>query len=126
MDDYREAVPIEPLAQPVYPPHALAAKAGRMTVGVKITVDENGRVTDVVPSLLTLTTPGRFGDDFMAAIATAVRQWRFRPAQVEHVELVQNGSTAYSRVLHSEATDTHFDLAFTFTATGEVVSAPGK
>ncbi|MDB6115611.1 MAG: hypothetical protein JWQ62_2556 [Lacunisphaera sp.] len=40
--------------------------------------------------------------------------------------MVQNGATAYSRVLSSEATGTHFDLSFTFTATGGVVSGSGK
>lgn len=64
MEDYREARPVYPLINPVYPPRALKAKAGWATVGVRITVDPMGRVSDVAPSMLVFSTPGPFADDF--------------------------------------------------------------
>jgi len=64
MEQYEEASPITPLAMPVYPARALAAKAGRVTIGVKITVDATGRVSDIGPSLRAVTIPSRFDADF--------------------------------------------------------------
>jgi TonB family protein len=117
---YSDARPIHPLLLPVYPPKALAAKAGAATVAVKVTVDANGRVTDIRPSLLSLSTPGPFADDFRAAVETALRQWRFLPAEVREVEFLEEGGTSYSRLKRSEATEAEFDLSFTFTAAGRV------
>ena len=128
MDDFREAEPINPLATPIYPARALAAKAGAATVGVKILVDAEGRVADVTPSVRTFTTPGRYAEDFFAAVQAAVKQWRFWPARIEHVEFVEApGLVAYSRVIGTEKMETQFELSFTFTATGGVLGgAPGK
>ena len=127
-DDFQEALPIYPLTYPVYPAHALKQKAGLACVGVRVTVDARGQVTEVGPSVVAFTTPGPFADEFFAAVAATVRQWRFRPARIEHVETVQAAGIApYSRVLSSEKVETHFDLAFTFTAAGTVLGAePGK
>lgn len=118
--DYREARLNEPTVQPVYPPRALAARAGWATVGVRITVDGDGRVSDIAPSLLTLSTPGPFADDFQAAVEVAVRQWRFRPAEIIRLEKVETPDVTYNRVASRERVETHFDLAFTFTASGGV------
>ena len=59
-DYYTEAKPIMPLVTPVYPAKALAAKAGLTVVGVHVTVDKEGRVSDVGPSLLAVSIPTRF------------------------------------------------------------------
>jgi len=127
-DDFREATPIYPLLNPVYPAKALSKQGGLATVGVRVTVDAGGRVTDVGPSMLVFSTPGPIADDFMAAVRVAVLQWRFRPAETEQIEWVRPpGMEPYSRVLSTEKTETHFDLAFTFTATGKVLGgADGK
>ena len=120
-EEFREATPFGKLAQPVYPPKALAAKAGLVVVGVRITVDTNGRVTDVGSSLVAFSTPGPWAQDFFAAVEAAVRQWRFRPAAIERNEYVQvPGLQPYSRLLSSENVETHFDLSFTFTESGAV------
>src|SRR6185312_5357528 len=66
-EHYVEAEPIPPLATPVYPAKALAAKAGLVTIGVKISVDTDGRISDVSPSLLTFSTPTRYSDEFEKA-----------------------------------------------------------
>ncbi|MDI1250888.1 MAG: hypothetical protein PSV13_18635 [Lacunisphaera sp.] len=122
MEQYEEASPIQPLATPVYPPRALAAKAGRVTIGVKITVDAAGRVSDIGPSLRAVTIPSRFDEDFQAAVRAAVSQWRFRPAlsyRIEHAPM-PDGST-YQRMIDRRRVETTFDLSFTFTATGAVL-----
>jgi hypothetical protein len=122
-EDFQEAVEIGPLASPIYPRNALAAKTGRVTVGVRITVDASGRVSDVGTSMVTLSTPGPFADDFFTAVNTAVRQWRFRPAEVQRIERVEApGLEPFSRILSREKVETHFDLAFTFTAADGVES----
>lgn len=127
-DYFTDARPIEPLTPPVYPARALAAKAGRVMVGVKITVDATGRVTDVGPSVLALSIPTRFDDDFQEAVRAAVLQWRFRPAQSYHVEVTRvAGGEPELRVTRREYAETYFDVSFTFTAAGTVLGGtPGK
>lgn len=120
LEEYREARPVYPLVNPVYPPQALKARAGRATVGVRITVDVAGRVTDVAPSMLVFSTPGPFADDFRAAVETAVLQWRFRPAEIEKLEFVQAPTVSYNRIIGTQKVETQLDVAFTFTATGGV------
>lgn len=120
VEEYREARPVYPLAHPVYPPRALKARAGRVTVGVRLTVDAAGRVSDVAPSMLVFSTPGPFADDFRAAAETAVRQWRFRPAEIERIEFVQTPTVSYSRVLGRQKVEAQLDVAFNFTAAGGV------
>jgi TonB family protein len=120
LEDYREARPVYPLANPVYPARALKAKAGRATVGVRITVDATGRVSDVAPSMLVLSTPGPWADDFRAAVETAVQQWRFRPAEIEKIEFVITPTVSYSRILSTQKVEAQLDVAFNFTATGGV------
>jgi TonB family protein len=122
MEQYEEASPITPLATPVYPPRALAAKVGRVTIGVKITVDATGRVSDIGPSLRAVTIPSRFDADFQEAVRAAVSQWRFSPALSYRLEDVPmpDGST-YQRMTDRRRVETTFDLSFTFTATGAVL-----
>jgi len=112
---------------PVYPRRALAAKAGWATVGVKITVDSTGRVTDIRPSILTLSTPGPFAADFREAVELALRQWKFYPAENRKVKYVEADGTLFGLVTHADKVETEFDLSFTFTATGRVdLLTPGK
>ena len=80
-EHFIEAEPIRPLATPVYPSKALAAKAGLVTIGVKVTIDVDGRVSDVSPSMLTFSPPTRYADDFQEAVRLAVMKWRFHQAQ---------------------------------------------
>jgi hypothetical protein len=80
--NYRDAQAIHPLVMPVYPPAALAARAGAATVGVRVTVDASGVVTDVRPSMLAVTiTPPEFAEAFREAVEVAVRRWKFAPAR---------------------------------------------
>jgi len=110
-DVFVDAEPLLPLAVPVYPPAALQAKAGWMTVAVRLTVDINGRVSGVAPSPVGFSTPSPFSDLFFAAVEQAVRQWKFVPARIHSGE--PGGETR-----KIEATG---DVSFTFTSTGDVL-----
>ena len=118
--NYFEARLNEPAPMPAYPPRALKAKARLSTIGVHITVDPNGRVSDIRSSMLVFNTPGPFADDFRNAVESAVRQWEFTPARAEHFEIVHEGNATSSRRTHTENVETEFDLSFTFTADGRV------
>lgn len=121
-ESYREAKPVLPLVLPIYPAKALAAKAGMTVVGVHVTVDQDGHVTDIGPSLLAVSIPTKFDAEFQAAVRAAVSLWRFSPAQVYHTEVVNPpGGEPYQRVTDRQNTEAAFDLAFTFTATGAVL-----
>jgi outer membrane biosynthesis protein TonB len=120
-EDFRQAVPLKAtVVLPVYPAKALKAKVGRATVGVQVTVDTAGRVTDIGPSLLTYNTPGPYAEDFHEAVRVAVRQWRFAPAEILQMETAKSGEFTYQRIARSTKTETKLDLAFTFTANGGV------
>ena len=106
---FRDARPDLPLAVPIYPARALAAKAGRVIVGVRVIIDTTGQISSVAPSLRIFSTPGPFEDDFLEAVRAALRQWRFSPAYQERLEDDK-----------FEAIETYYDVAFTFTATGSV------
>ena len=114
------AQPILPLTMPVYPPTALTARAGAVTIGVHLTVDAEGRVSDVRPSLMTLTMPSPFAAEFQAAAETAVAQWRFRPAEIRHLELVKDQGGDFQRVTGREKIEWTFDVEFAFRLSGDV------
>ncbi|MEO6992052.1 MAG: hypothetical protein ABI273_00360 [Lacunisphaera sp.] len=123
VEHYIEAEPILPVAMPVYPAHALAAKAGLVTIGVKISVDADGHVSNISPSLLTFSTPTRYSDEFDEAVRVAVSQWRFHPAQRYSMRIFRTAEGGGPpKETPRENTETYFDLAFTFTASGKVLS----
>jgi TonB family protein len=116
------AQPILPLATPMYPAAALAARAGMATVGVRIVVDAAGRVAEVHPSLAILSMPSPFAAEFQAAVEAAVRQWRFHPAELRQLELVRDPGGDFMRVASREKIEWAFDVEFTFSATGDVLT----
>ena len=119
-----KAEPLEPLATPVYPRVALGRVGRPMTVGVRITVDDTGRVAEVGASLVAFSTGGEWAEEFRAAVEEALAQWRFRPAEFRHLEprASKTGRGGYWQITRTQPTDDGFDLAFTFTAKGDVVS----
>ncbi len=125
--NYREAQAIHPLVMPVYPPAALAAKAGAATIGVRVTIDTHGAVADIRPSLLVVNVaPSVFAAAFREAVEVAVRQWRFAPARVHYLERVTESEFTYERVTRTEMIEAEFDLAFTFTPSGRVEAGDAK
>lgn len=123
MDVVEPPEPIEPLTKPVYPPSALAGRAGVVTVGVRITIDETGRVTDIGESVWALSTPTAWDKEFRAAVDAAVATWRFAPAQRQQVKRVKPRiGPDFVRIERSEAMPWTYDVSFTFSASGDVVS----
>lgn len=119
-----EAQAILPLKLPEYPAAALAAKAGAAIVGVRVVIGTDGRVLSVEPSAAVFSTPGPYAADFLAAVQVAVRQWRFRPAELQELHLAGEGSQSYWRAAKIEPTEAEFTIEFTFTASGQV-QGPG-
>jgi hypothetical protein len=113
------AEPLLPLATPVYPAVALAARA---TVGVRVIVDVTGRVAETRPSLAIVSLPSPFAAEFQAAVEAAVTQWRFRPAEIRHLELVKDPGGDFQRVASREKIEWAFDVEFAFNATGDVLT----
>jgi hypothetical protein len=118
---------LAPRVEPVYPPVALAHHAGRSVVGVRLTIDTAGKVADLEPSPVVFSTPGPFADAFLAAVESAVAQWRFDPAEILHLERVSDADSSnhqgYWRLARREEVEMQFDVMFTFES-GKVVSSP--
>jgi len=117
-----EPQPMGALTTPVYPPAALAARAGLVTVGMALTVDGTGRVSSVAPSLRSYSTPTPWAAEFVAAVEAAVASWRFRPAEIMHFEVVRHPNGNYMRLLSREKMEWKYDVSFTFGATGDVLA----
>ena len=105
------------LAKPVYPRDALVARAGECVIFVTITIDTDGRVSDVRNSWQRLNIPNRFSDRFLAAVRTAVEKWRFEPARNVYWQKDASGELKYVR---TEIVAARTDIKFTFEASGTV------
>lgn len=119
-DQYVAPRPIGDLPEPVYPAAALAANEGPVSIGMRLVVDTEGRVTDISPSMLTLSLPSRFSAEFRAAIETAVAAWRFRPAEIRHFTAVTNKDGTYRSLTGTEKTEWALHVVFRFNITGAV------
>jgi hypothetical protein len=124
MDVKYKAEPIEPLATPVYPRAALGRVRVPMMVGVRISVDGTGRVAQVGGSLVAFSSGGEFAEEFREAVEAAMAQWRFHPAELRHLvpKTGKSGRGGYWQVTQVQPTDDAFDVAFTFSTKGEVLT----
>jgi hypothetical protein len=122
-----EARLLEPVAKPAYPSAARRGSADTALVGVRITIDVDGRVTDVGESLACFSTPGPLAKDFREAVEAAVAQWKFMPAKRRQLEPVrmQDGGF-YWRNAGEEKVESALDVASTFGAGGEISSQPAR
>jgi outer membrane biosynthesis protein TonB len=120
--------PILPLASPVYPKNALGSYKGTVTVGIRINIDRTGMVSGIEPSLVVFSTPNSYDRGFREAVETAVRQWHFLPARLLRPStLIPIDGKEAAPMQDSETIDWSVDVAFTFTASGDVLSGlPGK
>jgi hypothetical protein len=117
------AAPIEPLAKPTYPRQAADAKLGPVLVGLRLTIDQVGRVASIEQSWRAFSSPNRWEAEFRAAAEAAVTQWRFHPAQIQVIQRVSRPGSGYTnQVRRSDPTDWTEDVSFTFTMSGEVIS----
>jgi hypothetical protein len=113
-----DARPIEPLAEPGYPP-GFSLRAGEtLTLVVRIVVGADGRVEDVRKSLADFSLPSAFSEQCLDAVKAAVAQWRFEPAQLAVVQPQPNGRPL---IVSSTPTERPFEIAFTFSSSGRVV-----
>jgi hypothetical protein len=120
-DEFVAPRAIGKLAEPVYPAVALATRAGPVSLGLRLVVDTEGRVTDVSQSMLAFSTPTPWSAEFRAAAEDAVAQWRFRPAELRHFTMVTNAQGTYRSMTASEKTEWALHVVFTFNATGGTV-----
>jgi hypothetical protein len=118
-----KAVPIEPLALPVYPARALAAHAGTVTVTATIRIGKDGRVISVAPSFLGFSTPTKFDSDFFGAVESAAMTWEFQPAWTVPLDPGKDGKPIFGEPAAAEDT---FDAVFTFSGSGFVTSGARK
>jgi hypothetical protein len=123
MDVKFKARPLASLATPTYPPALLGRVRLPVAVGVRLSVDAVGQVTHVGESLAALSTGGEFAEEFRAAIETAVRQWRFQPAEIRTIVRMKSatGRGSYWQTLSQRPVEDVVDVAFTFTSTGAVL-----
>jgi hypothetical protein len=105
------------LDRPAYPRDALEARAGECVIFATITIDTNGRVSDVRTSWQRLNIPNRFSDEFLAAVKAAVDKWRFEPARNVYWQKDVSGELRYMR---TEIVAARTDVKFTFEASGRV------
>ena len=117
------AEPELPLVSPIYPQSALGKTTQASLVGVELFIDSSGRVARTGPSLRAFSTPGPLAAEFAAAVEEAVRQWRFRPAEKRRMRRIKGpaGGEDFWLVTQAEKTDGRLDVAFTFTAKGDVL-----
>jgi hypothetical protein len=119
-DQFVPPRPVGELKEPVYPAAPLAAREGPVSIGMRLVVDTEGRVTDLAPSFLTLTSPTRFETEFRSAIEAAVAEWRFRPAEVRHFTVRTNREGSYRSMTGSETTEWALHVVFRFNTAGAV------
>jgi len=105
---------------PVYPPSALAARTGEVTVYAQLTIGMDGEVVDIAPSFRVVSIPNAYSDHFFEAVSAAVKRWKFSPAEMEYIEEVRKSGKVSYRFLRSEAISDTVDVKFTFTAPGRV------
>lgn len=118
------AEPIEPLATPAFPRALLGRASTPVAVGVRVGLGPDGRVQEVGPSLVAFSSGGEHAEVFRAAVEAAVARWRFRPAEIRRLEPRTGapGIGEYWQVVRAQPTEDAFDVLFTFTSTGEVVT----
>lgn len=108
------------LTRPIYPAAARGKVQGPVTVGVRITVDVDGRVSEVATSLAVFSTPGPWAEEFRVAVEEALAAWRFEPAELLQLETVSDPQGDFQRVKVRERVEAFAEVVFTFTATGKV------
>jgi hypothetical protein len=113
-----DAKPIQPLATPIYPAGSRKSDADPVvTVVMRIVVAADGRVEDMGRSIADLSVPTPFYQECFEAVANAVAQWRFEPAQLAVVRPQPDGRPL---IVSSTPTERRFEIAVTFSSSGRV------
>jgi hypothetical protein len=116
-DDYSPSYLKGEVANPVYPPDALAAHAGKYVVCVTVTIDELGRVSSVDRNMRGFNLPNAFSEEFLESVRTSVLSWRFIPAHKIYWSREPGGELKY---VGAEPVVSTMDFKFTFDVSGAV------
>jgi hypothetical protein len=115
--DYVPARPRRSLKSPAYPAEALAARAGRFTAYITLTIDEAGRAVEIKPSVARFSLPNDYAAAFFQAIEAALATWEFDPARYVYWQRVPNEDDRY---LRADPVRQPMEVRFTFTESGAV------
>lgn len=118
-----QAVPIEPLALPIYPADALAAHLNTIIKTVRINIGKDGRVSSVGSSVIGFSIPTKFDSEFDRAIEAAALKWEFNPAWSVPLEPGKDGTPIVGDPVPTESS---LDAVFTFSNSGMVTSSVRK
>ena len=120
VEENQEFVGPRPFESPLpkYPESVLSEQLPPITVTLRILVDSDGTVREVIDSPLEDSTMHAFVADFRDAAASAVRTWRFAPAQLRTLipgkDLDGDGQSDYRVISDHTALRTYLDIRFTF------------
>ena len=114
-----DAKPIGNLANPRFPSGAIKKPNSPVTIVVRVAVDAEGKASVAGKSIADFSLPTPFTGACEEAIREAVAQWKFEPAQLAVLEPQSDGQPL---LVSSSATETTFEIAFTFTPSGHVDS----
>jgi hypothetical protein len=114
---YIPAQALKPLAPPAYPANALVAGTENCTLYVTVTIDGDGRVSDISRSWRGLSSPTPLYEEFFRSIVDVSRQWVLQGARQVYYTRSADGERLYQR---TEKVSESFDMKFTFESTGAV------
>lgn len=122
---FKGPVPMEaPL--PKYPDQALDKDAAPVTMVVRIIVEEDGTVKEVLASPLDDSAQGENRDLFRSAISEAVRRWKFVPATIttfsKAPEPDGDPNIDFRAAVEAKTVRAYLDLRFKF----EIVEGQGR
>lgn len=112
----------ESIAAPVYPADALEAGCGEGVVGLRIVVDPEGSVAEVRDSPVVEGTRGSCARRFREESESAVREWRFVPAQWRKLgpgkDVDGDSIPDYQVVIEMERISSYLDIQIDFQVIG--------
>jgi hypothetical protein len=114
--DYIHARAEEPVPTPEYPARALAANAGDYSLYVTLTVNPDGSISDIHPTLGQIQMPSPYFDDFLVSAQAALIHWKVSAPRLVYWKRMPDGEMRY---LRTETDSTTIDLKISFLQTTE-------
>lgn len=122
--DQQVFMPPMPLESPLprYPRRAVVTDSAPIMVAVRIFVEVDGSVGQVLDSPLGDSTEARARDLFRAAVEKAVRGWKFEPGRIQTLtqgkDIDGDGKPDYRVAVDETFIRTYLDLRFNFELVG--------